>query len=1104
MKARFLALAALVLGLASCQNDPEIVNPVGGGEVDFQLAVGVPELGTRANDGDTKYGFDSAYGAIDYLNINADPLRTDWTEVDLRYSLEVYDVADNYTDAVPVKDRQVIIKDSYEPVAFDLRLVPGREYHFVVFADFVEEDATDNAAIEEQRNIGKHHVIGNTLGDITIKNDGINDECTDAYFATKDITISNSAAQDMELKRPYGKLRVIATDLAELNLNVDPKAVVVKYNYTHPTDFNAVTGAISGENRDVDQEFGIKYHESVCKLIDENEGKVGLANHVYTEGYDDYELFGKENENGVKRHTHMTLFTDYILAKDQQEPFKFTMTVIDKNNQPIKETHFNTEIPIQRNYLTTIVGNVLTTATEIKVTIDDNFGGYHNIETIFVSSFRELYDAVNNYKQGQVIIFEADIVDDDPERDIVILQKEGVNVVINGDGYKFDGTITINGDARSTKPESVLLQDIHFYTNEAKTFIDAPTKINNRYNYSHNITVDGCTFEAETYNEGVVGIKLLTTYNAVIKNATAKNIHSLAQFQSVDNETVIENVEVVNCKNGISLGNMAKATIKGAKISATGYGIRLDGAKERTVAATIENANITAFIPVNIRKMNDDACNVDVEFLGDNNALTGSVYEIAFCSNEYEEGVTPASPKGTFRLQNAEEARAYYGDITSFSAFDAAVNSTNNDEVKVESDITKVGEGVEVERNVTIDFDDKVFNAGSDASSTWYALEIYGDYDVNIQNANFTRAGIYAGENANVVFDNGIINHKPERSSRYIFCARSGATITVKDGTFTNDRAKNSFFWADAATIIVEGGTYTSVYGVKSNKKIVTTNGGQVIIKAGTFEFDPTEWVVSTSVVEKVGSNWVVTPITPSNNISDAISGVEDGGKVVLVDGTYNMPATNGKDITIVGSKDAVVTINKPNMNGSNITFEGVTVKGSGYATGVQHVNTVTYNNVKVVGEMCLYGEAVTFNNCEFELNSQYIWTYGCKNTSFNNCVFNTNGKAILVYNEGAGACKVAVSGCTFNATAGAKAGAIANQNCAAIEIDNFQSSGVGAAHQVTTSNNTVGKNFSGEWRIKNFVAGNAITVNDYEYTQIAIDGKLMTIDASKNVTVLE
>ena len=244
---------------------------------------------------------------------------------------------------------------------------------------------------------------------------------------------------------------------------------------------------------------------------------------------------------------------------------------------------------------------------------------------------------------------------------------------------------------------------------------------------------------------------------------------------------------------------------------------------------------------------------------------------------------------------------------------------------------------------------------------------------------------------------------------------------------------------------------------------------------------------------------------TEADSVEELKAAINNGlDTIALADGAYTMPAISGKDVTILGSRDVVITVSKPNMSGSDITFDGVTVKGSGYATGIQHVNTVTYNNVKVVGEMCLYGEQVTFNNCEFELNNQYVWTYGCKNTIFNACTFNTNGKAILVYNEGAGACNVAVNGCTFNATAGAKAGAIANQNCAAIEIDNFQNSGVGAAHNVTTSNNTVGENFSGEWRIKNWVAGGVITVNGVAYTQIAIDGKLMTIDASKNVTVLE
>ena len=79
MKAKFYALAALVLGMASCQQDVELDNPVVGGEVDFQLSVAAPELGTtRADlDGDGRNdAHNSAYGAIDYLS------EAEWAKVD--------------------------------------------------------------------------------------------------------------------------------------------------------------------------------------------------------------------------------------------------------------------------------------------------------------------------------------------------------------------------------------------------------------------------------------------------------------------------------------------------------------------------------------------------------------------------------------------------------------------------------------------------------------------------------------------------------------------------------------------------------------------------------------------------------------------------------------------------------------------------------------------------------------------------------------------------------------------------------------------------------------------------------------------------------------
>ena len=367
MKTRFLALMALAFGMVSCQNDFDGASNNVGGEVDFQLSVNAVELATRAGDTDQQ-GMDSAFGAIDYLQgaVSGD-YRQDWGDVDLRYTLEVYDKADDYAGKTPIKDRQVIIVDEYQPVVFDLRLVPNRDYHFVVFADFVANGVSALEADEQLQVKGIRHEIGATLADIKLINDDINDEVTDAYFATKDINISNSATQDIELKRPYGKVRVIATDLAELNLNVQPKTVKVTYTATHPTSFNAVDGTIGTINEEQSVAFDGEYIDNV---------RDNMASHIYNIGYDEKT---SKADNGETRFSHMTLFTDYILAVDnQQRALHFDLDVYDANGELIKNTAFNTTIPVQRNYLTTVVGNVLTTATHINVSIDDNFANVND------------------------------------------------------------------------------------------------------------------------------------------------------------------------------------------------------------------------------------------------------------------------------------------------------------------------------------------------------------------------------------------------------------------------------------------------------------------------------------------------------------------------------------------------------------------------------------------------------------------------------------------------------------------------------------------------------------------------------------------------------
>lgn len=233
---------------------------------------------------------------------------------------------------------------------------------------------------------------------------------------------------------------------------------------------------------------------------------------------------------------------------------------------------------------------------------------------------------------------------------------------------------------------------------------------------------------------------------------------------------------------------------------------------------------------------------------------------------------------------------------------------------------------------------------------------------------------------------------------------------------------------------------------------------------------------------------------------------------VYLANGEYKMPSsTTTGNVTITGTKDTILDVTKgAYMDKTNVTITGVTIKtstgyvmdengnkGSDYAA--LYSPDTTYVNCTFVGPMRVGRDGAKFIDCTFtEMGNDYIWTYG-NDVTFENCTFNTAGKAILIYSDGGNeVSQVVVKNCTFNATTGAKAGAIANQNCAAIEIHNY-----GNGVNLTTSGNTYDSNFSGEWRIKTYETGKpSITVNGSEYTTIAIDGKTMTIDANKNVTV--
>ena len=386
---KLLALLALVLGVVSCQTEPEGLDVNVGGEIDAIVNVTIPEVETRAG------GNNSALGVF-----NNGVLERDSTT--MRYILQVY--YKNGEQYVKSTERLVKYSDGTS-VAFDVRLVPQRNYQFVVWADVVTngENDTDN------------HYITEDLANITLNNTWVAmDESRDAFTATVAVdNYSSSSNITVKLKRPFAKLRVITTDMVALNnLDITPVSAKVTYQAFSHESFNALNGTYS----DIKIEQTHTY--AISNYADQSD-----ANKV--------------------------LFTDYFFAGDS-DVVKFQLDVYESDvenqsdNTLIKHNDFTTDIPVQRNHLTTIKGNILTDGNNVEVKIVDGFDG--EIEETYPPASIDSNRVIRYTATEEVVPYNADAF--------------GANIVSNtyenGQGViTFDASVTSIGDLAFTSCSSL-------------------------------------------------------------------------------------------------------------------------------------------------------------------------------------------------------------------------------------------------------------------------------------------------------------------------------------------------------------------------------------------------------------------------------------------------------------------------------------------------------------------------------------------------------------------------------------------------------------------------------------------------------------------------
>ena len=470
-----------------------------------------------------------------------------------------------------------------------------------------------------------------TLGDLrtiqVAKEVDGNDETRAAFYRRYDFSTYEYKDHSVTLYRPFAQLNLLTTiesltpsqtgQTTGYSIDVKTSEVIVK---GLATSFNTLTGlAPAGE-----ETFTFN-----MAATPEEQGQTTLT---------------------VNNKAYHYVSMNYFFVPEDEKLVDIEYTVVtDKGNIG----HEIVAVPVKENHRTNVIGNLLTKETKFEIIVDPNFDGETVIDGedyITVTSIEGLQHAIDNAPEGTTsIIFANDIVGN-----ATILQKENVNLIIHGNDNKFDGIFAVNGGGRASGKETLTFQNINFETQGSDfTFITAPSKVGNNYNYSHNVTIENCTF---TGNQTVGSASFTGTYNLVMKDCTAENMHSILQAQSCDNNILVEGVIVNNCKSGVSFGNTAYPTLKNATINAAVYGVRADANASRG-NLVIENTTINAAQPVIVRKTTTDGYAVAL----DNVTLsTEEVYQVVFTSGA--DDAAYVAPTVTYSITGADNYSVFPRD----------------------------------------------------------------------------------------------------------------------------------------------------------------------------------------------------------------------------------------------------------------------------------------------------------------------------------------------------------------------------------------------------------------------------------------------------------
>lgn len=558
MKKKFFYYAWLLVaviasvGLASCSDDITPDEPTREGEVDFTITTALPqEIQTYANDFAS-----SAEGGLKNLAASGKAYK-------VRFIMEVYPKGASAT-AKPIL-RQIKYNDLADTkdcrqTSFNVRLLAA-QYDFVFWADLVrscnayyytgdEFEGLENACYGNryfltntdpnsdvlcrpiEQGLGASGYVEGDLRTIKASKMAVSfqhdsPEMYDGYAAHKAIDLRiDPPAEEIVLKRPFAKLRLVTTDINLLK-DKNPawdKTIITIEEDNLPNAYNALTGQTSTIT---ELNNASKFWTSTQQAT--NSGV--YANEPIETG--DVEII---------ENTGKTLYVFYLPVSNEAQNLKFNIEARDAKGNVLAETQglSVSPVPLYENKLTTIKGNLLSKNATFNVTIDDEF---EDDETIIeYGKEASTVDALKAAMTGkdETITYTGKVTKD------AGFELDFTNVARTNPVYADGNTATLTLAFASIEDGAVLT----FKGNNApKTLcIKTNTKCSLRINLSKtDINYDGSTYKYIVTNAGCKSYKTGATYEAMFKAGKAGGFYSenddFHLFEINSDFTVPENME---------------------------------------------------------------------------------------------------------------------------------------------------------------------------------------------------------------------------------------------------------------------------------------------------------------------------------------------------------------------------------------------------------------------------------------------------------------------------------------------------------------------------------------------------------------------------------